>query len=316
MNPYFFIFESGAIIGLISILCRERKNRQMVEIVSLAFFYGMILEALNIYMSKEIYVYSSAFFLEIAGVPIAIGAGWAVVYYLASYIARQFDLSWWQSPFLISLIALLYDLSMDAVAIRLGFWSWRIPLDQEWFGVPYDNFFGWLAVVWTFSLSINLSFQNFVKSGFQKAIRYLAPITSSLLLGMQIMIYVNLSAVLSGRFNWGEAMEFYVNQKYFYAYVPEVQAAKGCLLLAIIITLSFFLHKAVVSKGKTSVKTDGFALCLSSVIHLMFMFFLLVSRIYQDLPVLILVSLFVFVFTFALEMPRTELEERFLTDIF
>jgi hypothetical protein len=120
----------------------------------------------------------------------------------------------------------------------LGFWSWKIPLDQEWFGVPYDNFFGWLAVVWTFALFINLSFQDFVKEKYRKIVRYLAPAFAALLLGMEIMVYINLSAVLSGKFTWGEALALYNGHEYDYAYIPEVQKAKGGLLLFIVLSLS------------------------------------------------------------------------------
>jgi hypothetical protein len=41
---------------------------------------------------------------------------------------------------------------MDAIAVRVGLWSWRgVNLDQQWFGVPWANFGGWFIVVWSFS---------------------------------------------------------------------------------------------------------------------------------------------------------------------
>lgn len=264
----------------------------MVEIVSLAFFYGMILEALNIYMSKEIYVYSSDFFLNIADVPVAIGAGWAVVFYLARDMAKNFNFSWWQAPFFMALVALSYDLVMDTIAIRLGFWHWKIPLDQEWFGVPYDNFFGWLAVVWTFSFFINLSFQNFIKPNLQKAIRYLAPVASALLLGMQIMLYVNSSAILSGKFTWKEVMSFYIGKEYFYAYIPEVQNIKGQLILIIIVLLLFLsICWGRKNRDRSLKQLDFFHTALSSSVHVMFFTFLMVSGIYRKYPVFIVISL-------------------------
>ena len=303
MNPYFFLFEFGAIFAFLAVLCRERKNRQMIEVLILAFVYGIILEALNIHMSKEIYVYSSAFFLEIMGVPLAIGAGWAVLFYLASGAVKKFNLAWWQSPFLMALIALSYDLAIDAVAIRLGFWSWKIPLDQEWFGVPYENFFGWLAVVWTFAFFINLSSRDFVKEKYRRTVRYLAPAVSALLLGAQIMVYISLSVILSGKFSWDEAVNLYAGQERAYAYLPEVGAAKGYLLLAIIFVLSFLLFRQMKKKGRIFEKPNMFALALSLTIHFMFLFFLLTSQIYQELPVLILISVLVLILNFILEMP-------------
>lgn len=301
MNLYFFIFEFGAICGLLAIFYHERKDRKLLQILALSFIYGMILEALNIHMSNEIYTYSSVFLLQIMGVPLAIGSGWAVLFYLSYGAADRFNLAWWQSPFLMALIALSYDLTMDAVAIRLGFWQWKIPLDQEWFGVPYDNFFGWLAVVWTFAFFLNLSFQDFVKEKYRKVIFYTAPVTSALLLGAEIMVYVNLSAVLSGRFSWGEAMRYYNSGQYFYAYVPEVQAAKGFLLSAIILFLSvallFWNKKSESSAGSG----DVFSLHLSLSIHAMFFVLLFASGIYKDYPIFVVISVLMLILTLLLE---------------
>ena len=43
---------------------------------------------------------------------------------------------------------------MDAVAIRLGFWTWG--MDGAWFGVPLGNFYGWFWVVLSFSFLLRL----------------------------------------------------------------------------------------------------------------------------------------------------------------
>ncbi|MDD3190347.1 MAG: carotenoid biosynthesis protein [Candidatus Pacebacteria bacterium] len=290
MNPYFFIFELGAIFLFLMIFFHERKNQDIREVLLLSFAYGIILEALNIYMSKQFYVYNSGFALEILGVPLAIGAGWAVAYYLSSEIVGRFDFVWWQSPFLMALVAFLYDLSMDVIAIRAGFWSWQIALDEQWFGVPYGNFFGWLAVVWTFALFINLSRQDFIKPGFQKMIRFAAPFTSALLLGMQIMIFTDLSAALSGASSLGGTIKLFAKQDYSYANMPGVQAMQGYVLLAIILIFSYLFFKGVRDK-KFVGKINKFVLFCSISIHLFFLFMLFTMDIYRDLPVLFLASI-------------------------
>ncbi len=304
LHPYFLIFEFGAISAFLAVLWHERKDWKALEVLSLAFVYGMFLEALNIRMSQGIYSYDPVFLLEIAGVPLCIGAGWAIVFYLSQNAAERFGLAWWQSPFLMALAALSYDLAMDAVAIRLGFWHWSIPLDEEWFGVPYDNFFGWLAVVWTFALIVNLSFRDFVRENYRRIIRYSAPVISALLLGFQIMVYVNLSAVLSGRYSLGEALSLYGQGEYSFAYAPEVQEAKAWLLLFIILSLSVsswtWIRKGAGVRGSK----DGFALAISSLVHLMFLSFLFFGGIYEVSPLLVLVSLLVFGSDVVLETGR------------
>ncbi|HWQ19471.1 MAG TPA: hypothetical protein VN455_06795, partial [Methanotrichaceae archaeon] len=54
------------------------------------------------------------------------------------------------------LLALNIDLSMDAVAIRLGMWDWGNGFDYQYFGVPYNNFWAWFWVVFSFSFSLRL----------------------------------------------------------------------------------------------------------------------------------------------------------------
>jgi uncharacterized membrane protein len=306
MNFYFFIFESSAIFAFLAVLWHRRKDKETLEILTLAFVYGMILEALNIHMSRGIYSYAPVFLLEISGVPLCIGAGWAIIFYLSRFFAERFDFRWWQSPFFMALIALSYDVAMDAVAIRLGFWHWSISLGEEWFGVPYDNFFGWLAVVWTFALFINFSFQNFIREKYRKIIRCLVPIISALLLGFQIMIYINLSAVLSGKYSPGEALELYDKMEYSFAYTPEVQRAKGALLLLIILALTVAVKRW--AKKKTVIKTgSGFEAYVSLAIHLMFLAFLFFAGIYKESSLLVIVSLAVFAIDIILKHPRREL---------
>lgn len=305
MNHYFIFFEFSALFSFIFILFHERRDRKMCEILGLAFVYGLILETLNIHMSG-VYSYSPIFLWKICGTPLAIGAGWAVIYYLVHRTTQKFGLRWWQTPFPMALLALSYDIAMDAVAIRLGFWSWRIPLDQEWFGVPYDNFFGWLAVIWTFALFINLSYQDFVKKGYRKIIRYGAPVASSLLLGTEIMIFVNLSAVLSGRFTWDEAMDLYLEKEYDYAYLPAVQSAKGYLLFALVLAAAA-VSSVWICRRKRNIKNsaDRIPLLISLALHLMFFSFLLFSGIYRTHPVFILIALLALVSAIAFEVfPR------------
>jgi hypothetical protein len=53
-------------------------------------------------------------------------------------------------------MAINLDLSMDAIAIRLGMWDWGDGFNFEYFGVPYNNFWAWFWVVFSFSLSLRL----------------------------------------------------------------------------------------------------------------------------------------------------------------
>lgn len=67
-------------------------------------------------------------------------------------------------PFLDALLAVLLDLSLDAIAIRIGYWKWMIRLDEGWFGVPAGNLWAWMWVAFFYSafarIVRNLSAKN------------------------------------------------------------------------------------------------------------------------------------------------------------
>jgi len=52
-----------------------------------------------------------------------------------------------------AVLVIMLDLAFDAVAIRMGMWTWvGVAPDQGWFGVPAGNFYAWLFVTLGFCL--------------------------------------------------------------------------------------------------------------------------------------------------------------------
>lgn len=287
---YFFFFEFGALLTFILILARERKNRGMVENIFLALIYGLILEIFNTHLSGS-YSYSSDFILRIFDVPLAIGIGWAVIYYAASKTAENYRLKWWQEPFLMAFIALSIDLAFDVIAIRLGFWQWRIPFSQEWYGVPYDNLLGWLAVVWTFAFIVNLSKQNFFKRKISRIIKYSAVIISPILLSLQITIFVTLAAIFSGRFTFTEILGFYERRDFSYAYYPEVQTFKLYIFWLFVAALVIYLAKVIYANRKNiKPEIDRFSFSILTGMHILFLAVIFIAGLYKQNPIFILIA--------------------------
>jgi hypothetical protein len=57
------------------------------------------------------------------------------------------------APFVDAVLAISLDLAFDAIAIRMGLWTWRdIGPADGWFGVPAGNFYAWLFVTMGFSM--------------------------------------------------------------------------------------------------------------------------------------------------------------------
>jgi len=153
MNPVFGALEIGAaaLFVVAAWLAARRGRLPLLELLSAAAF-GMLLEQGN-QIIFETYEYSPDFVLAIDRAPVVIGLTWALIIAGAMRITDALGVRRRYAPVVDSLLAISLDLAFDAVAIRMGLWTWRdIGLDQGWFGVPAGNFYAWLFVTWSFSL--------------------------------------------------------------------------------------------------------------------------------------------------------------------
>ena len=262
------------------------------------------MEILNVHNSGT-YSYGKEFLLQIYDIPLAIGMGWAIIYYVSEKSVESYNLKWWQAPFFMALIALSIDLAIDTIAIRLGFWKWLIPLDQEFFGVPYDNLFGWLAVVWTFVFFINLSKQSFWNKKISKIIKYSAVIISPYILAFQLISFSILAAIFSGRFSLSEVMDLFNKHDYSYAYYPEVQVIKAYFLWTIVFLLVLYLIKEIHrNRDKVVVKISIFPFIIIIFLHSFFLIGIFIKGFYIQYPIFILISVLSLAFhIFVLSMP-------------
>jgi uncharacterized membrane protein len=115
--------------------------------------YGVLLEYAAI---ETFHAYRYGHFLLMVGgiVPLCIGLSWGLIIYTAMETSDRFAIPWYLRPIIDATLALTIDLSMDAIAIRLGFWTWDV--DGAWFGVPLANFYAWFIVVAGFSLLLRI----------------------------------------------------------------------------------------------------------------------------------------------------------------
>jgi hypothetical protein len=132
-----------------------QHNRFGLAELIFAVFYGVALEWVTL-RQLEAYAYGE-FWLMFDGAPLTIGVGWAIIMYSAMAFSDRLAMPESARPFLDVLLALNIDLAMDTIAVRLGMWHWgALPLDQQWFGVPWVNFWAWFIVVLGFSTLIRI----------------------------------------------------------------------------------------------------------------------------------------------------------------
>jgi len=153
MNPIYLVLEIGAatLFALAAWLALRRGLLPFLELVSAATF-GLLLEQGN-QIIFETYEYSTEFALAIDRAPVVIGLTWALIIAGAMRITDALGVRRRYAPVVDSVLAIMLDLAFDAVAIRMGLWTWRdIGPEQGWFGVPAGNFYAWLFVTLAFSL--------------------------------------------------------------------------------------------------------------------------------------------------------------------
>ncbi|HYI67479.1 MAG TPA: carotenoid biosynthesis protein [Candidatus Limnocylindrales bacterium] len=152
MNPLYLLIEFGAasFFVLAAFLAVRRGRLPFLELVSAAMF-GLLLEEGD-QLIFETYHYADAWILSIDRAPLVIGLTWALIIAGAMRITDALGVRRRWAPFVDSVLAIMLDLAFDAIAIRMGLWTWRdIPATDGWFGVPAGNFYAWLFVTWAFS---------------------------------------------------------------------------------------------------------------------------------------------------------------------
>ncbi len=153
MSPLFLAIEVGVVVffGLAAWAALRRGRLPFLELLSAAAF-GLLLEEGD-QLIFQTYHYAPDWLLVVDRAPIAIGLTWALIIAGAMRITDALGVRRRYAPFSDALLAISLDFAFDAVAIRLGLWTWvGIGPDQGWFGVPIANFYAWLWVTFAFSL--------------------------------------------------------------------------------------------------------------------------------------------------------------------
>lgn len=153
MNPVYLMMEVGASLFFVgAALAASRRGRlPFLELLSAAIF-GILLEEGD-QLLYGTYHYAEEWVLVIDRSPLVIGLSWAVIIAGAMRITDALGVRRRYAPFVDALLALSLDLAFDAIAIRMGLWTWiGVDASTGWFGVPWGNFYAWLFVTLAFSL--------------------------------------------------------------------------------------------------------------------------------------------------------------------
>ncbi|MCP4760384.1 MAG: hypothetical protein GY870_01300 [archaeon] len=162
------LFEIFGLIWLVVIIIFQikKKDKSTLTVITellLITAFGITVEIGA--MMSGIYVYPP-FNIMIFNAPLIIGVGWGTILFSAMWLTDSLEMPEWCRVFMDAFLALLIDLSMDAIAIRdiytfdtstSGMWAWDIPFDAEWFGVPWFNFTSWWFIIFSMSTALRLT---------------------------------------------------------------------------------------------------------------------------------------------------------------
>ena len=152
VDPIYLLLEVSASLFFIgAALAALRRGRlPFLELISAATF-GILLEEGD-QLVFETYHYSTHWILAIDRAPVVIGLTWALIIAGAMRLTDALGVRRRYAPFVDAVLAISLDLAFDAIAIRMGLWTWRgIGATEGWFGVPAGNFYSWLFVTLAFS---------------------------------------------------------------------------------------------------------------------------------------------------------------------
>src|SRR5919108_6046934 len=122
-NLYFVLYEISLYLQLMLCLPHAWKHGSanlLRLLVGIPF--GVLLELATI-RQLNAYAYAQFIFM-VLDVPLGIGVAWGCILYSVMEFSGGSSLPYPLRPVLDALLALNIDLSLDAVAIRFGFWNW------------------------------------------------------------------------------------------------------------------------------------------------------------------------------------------------
>lgn len=181
------IFVGAAVAGL------RRGRLPFLELISAAV-YGLLLEE-GSQLIFETYRYSPDWTLVLDRAPLVIALTWALIIAGAMRITDALGVRRWTASFVDAAIVIMLDLAFDAVAIRMGMWTWvDIGPSDGWFGVQPGNFYTWLFVTFGFSVLTRSLRDQATRRRAAEWLQLLVPIPAFVILIASIVPYALVSA--------------------------------------------------------------------------------------------------------------------------
>ncbi len=196
--PWLLMDILTLLITLVVVLVVVRKSRHptaiLLECFSFVFLYASIFE--NFAVVNQWYVYGRSF-LMIGDVPLSVPLIEMDVLVVGLWLLKKMDIPNWCKPFVMGLLGMLQDLSLDPVAVRqvfttqgvaTGRWTWLLqPGMVNIYDIPVYNFPGWMLIMMYAAVYILIGRWWFKRSGYKPLVGYVYPL-AALVLALATMV--------------------------------------------------------------------------------------------------------------------------------
>ncbi len=172
----------------------ERPKIVLMQFIGFVFFYAAAFENVAVSMgllgNEGFYAYGHSI-LMIFNIPLTVPIIEFLIVYSTLRVLKTINIPSWTKPFITGLSAMIFDFSLDPVAVKqifqtsegiIGRWSYYpIPGEPVIYGEPVMNFTGWIYIAgyWTAFILIGEWWHK--KKGYSTLVGYLYPILASLL---------------------------------------------------------------------------------------------------------------------------------------
>ena len=144
-------------------------SRREVPLLFFLFFDAWFFEWVITLLLKDLN-YSKSFHLNMLGIPAVIIFGWVSLLYPCLTLFKPVKNTLLKAC-VIAWVLTSIDLVMDAVGVHYGLWEWNQK--KGYFGIPYNNFFGWFVYSFLVSLSISLFYNSSGRMAYLKMVFFI-----------------------------------------------------------------------------------------------------------------------------------------------
>jgi hypothetical protein len=180
------------LVSLVVVVFIVEKSKHPVPILlegfAFVFLYASVFE--NFAVVNGWYVYGRSFVM-IGDVPLSVPLIEMDVLLMGIWLLDKMDIPAWCKPFIVGLLGMLLDFSLDPVAVNQVFsangltsgrWTWLIqPGMVNIYKIPVYNFPGWMLIMLYSTTFVLLGRAWFKRSGYKPVVGYIYPFLAMIL---------------------------------------------------------------------------------------------------------------------------------------